>query len=36
MWVPIALGRDVPKGTTRAVIVEGRELARWRGDGGSV
>jgi phenylpropionate dioxygenase-like ring-hydroxylating dioxygenase large terminal subunit len=36
MWVPIALGRDVPKGTTRAVIVEGRELALWRGDSGSV
>jgi len=36
MWVPIALGRDVPKGTTRAVIVEGRELALWRGESGSV
>lgn len=36
MWVPIALGRDVPKGTTRAVVIEGRELALWRGESGTV
>lgn len=33
-WIPIALGRDVPAGVTRAVIVEGRELVIWRGDNG--
>ncbi|HEY9011064.1 MAG TPA: Rieske 2Fe-2S domain-containing protein [Devosia sp.] len=32
-WTPIALSRDVPAGITRAVIVEGRELVIWRGDG---
>jgi phenylpropionate dioxygenase-like ring-hydroxylating dioxygenase large terminal subunit len=34
-WVPIALGRDVPKGTTRAAIVEGKELVIWRGGDGT-
>jgi phenylpropionate dioxygenase-like ring-hydroxylating dioxygenase large terminal subunit len=33
-WIPIALGRDVPVGVTRAVIIDGRELVIWRGDGG--
>ena len=30
-WVPLALARDVPAGTTRAAIVEDRELVIWRG-----
>lgn len=30
MWVPLALSRDVPPGTTRAVIVEGLEYVLWR------
>lgn len=34
-WVPIALGRDVPKETTRAAIVEGQELVIWRGADGA-
>lgn len=33
-WVPLALGKDVPAGTTRAVILEGRELVIWRGADG--
>lgn len=33
-WIPIALGRDVPVGVTRAVIVDGREVVIWRGDDG--
>jgi nitrite reductase/ring-hydroxylating ferredoxin subunit len=36
MWVPIALSRDIPKGATRAVILDGRELVAWRGDAGTV
>lgn len=36
MWVPIALSRDVPGGTTRAVILDGLELALWRGEKGGV
>ena len=36
MWVPIALSRDIPKGTTRAVLLEAEELVVWRGEGGSV
>lgn len=36
MWVPVALGRDVPPGATRAVIVDGRELVVWRAEGGSI
>ena len=35
MWVPIALGRDIPAGVTRAVLLAGQELVIWRGDGGS-
>lgn len=33
-WIPIALGRDVPVGVTRAVIVDGREVVIWRGTDG--
>jgi len=36
MWVPVALSRDVPRGNTRAVTLEGLELAVWRGDTGGV
>ncbi|MEO7222510.1 MAG: Rieske (2Fe-2S) protein [Devosia sp.] len=36
MWVPIALGRDVPKGATRAIILDGRELVIWRRESGAV
>jgi phenylpropionate dioxygenase-like ring-hydroxylating dioxygenase large terminal subunit len=32
-WTPIALSRDVPTGVTRAVLVDGKELVIWRGDG---
>lgn len=32
-WIPIALSRDVPAGVTRAVLLDGRELVAWRGDG---
>ena len=35
MWVPIALSRDIPRGVTRAVILEGKELVIWRGEAGS-
>lgn len=33
-WTPIALCRDVPAGTTRGVVVNGRELVIWRGEDG--
>ena len=33
-WIPIALGRDVPIGITRAVIVDEREIVVWRGADG--
>lgn len=36
VWVPIALSRDVPMGTTRAVILDGQELVVWRGEGRTV
>jgi nitrite reductase/ring-hydroxylating ferredoxin subunit len=36
MWIPIALGRDVPAGTTRAIILDGAELVIWRAESGSV
>jgi nitrite reductase/ring-hydroxylating ferredoxin subunit len=36
MWIPIALSRDVPKGATRAVILDGRELVIWRAGSGAV
>lgn len=32
-WTPIALSRDVPTGVTRAVLLDGKELVIWRGDG---
>lgn len=32
-WTPIALSRDVPSGVTRAVLLDGKELVIWRGDG---
>ena len=35
MWVPIALGRDIPRGVTRAVHLDGQELVIWRGEAGS-
>ena len=34
-WTPVALSRDVPAGVTRAVLLDGRELVIWRGDGGA-
>lgn len=34
-WVPLALSRDVPAGTTRAVILEGTEFVVWRGSAGT-
>lgn len=34
-WTPIALSRDIPAGTTRAVLLDGKELVIWRGDGGA-
>jgi nitrite reductase/ring-hydroxylating ferredoxin subunit len=36
MWVPIALSRDVPLATTRAVILEGEERVVWRAEDGGV
>jgi phenylpropionate dioxygenase-like ring-hydroxylating dioxygenase large terminal subunit len=33
-WIPIALGRDVPVGVTRAVMVDEREVVIWRGADG--
>ncbi len=35
-WHPVALGIDVPAGTTRAVILDGHELALWRGGDGMI
>lgn len=35
MWTPIALSRDIPKGTTRAIVLEGRELVIWRAESGA-
>jgi phenylpropionate dioxygenase-like ring-hydroxylating dioxygenase large terminal subunit len=32
-WTAIALSRDVPAGVARAVLLDGRELVIWRGDG---
>jgi len=32
-WTPIALSRDVPPGSTRAVLLDGAELVIWRGTG---
>ena len=34
-WTPIALARDVPAGVTRAVLLDGKELVIWRGNGGA-
>jgi nitrite reductase/ring-hydroxylating ferredoxin subunit len=36
MWVPLALGRDVPPMFTRAVHFEGRELVLWRSADGAL
>ena len=36
MWVPVALSRDVPFCTTRAVVVDGEELMVWRAADGAV
>jgi nitrite reductase/ring-hydroxylating ferredoxin subunit len=36
MWVPIALSRDVPEGTTRAVILDGEERVVWRAADGNI
>lgn len=33
-WVPIALGKDVPAGTTRSAMLEDRALVIWRGADG--
>jgi phenylpropionate dioxygenase-like ring-hydroxylating dioxygenase large terminal subunit len=35
MWTPIALSRDIPNGSTRAVILDGRELVIWRAESGA-
>ncbi|HWA20404.1 MAG TPA: Rieske (2Fe-2S) protein [Devosia sp.] len=35
-WIPLALSRDVPPGTTRAVILDGQELVLWRGEAGTI
>jgi nitrite reductase/ring-hydroxylating ferredoxin subunit len=35
MWTAIALSRDVPKGVTRAVILDGREIVIWRSESGA-
>lgn len=35
-WYPVALGIDVPAGVTRAVILDGREIALWRGADGQI
>jgi nitrite reductase/ring-hydroxylating ferredoxin subunit len=29
-WNPVALGRDIPSGTSAGVILDGREIALWR------
>ena len=34
-WIPLALSRDVPVGTTRAAILDGAELVIWRGSAGT-
>lgn len=36
MWIPLALSRDIPRGVTRAVILDGQELVIWRGESGGV
>ena len=36
MWVPVALSRDVPAGTTLGTIVQGREIVVWREEGGAL
>jgi phenylpropionate dioxygenase-like ring-hydroxylating dioxygenase large terminal subunit len=33
-WIPIALGKDIPEGTTRSAILDGSELVIWRGSDG--
>lgn len=35
-WVAIALGRDVPAGATRGVVVDGGEIVLWRGVDGAI
>ena len=35
-WSAVALSRDVPAGVTRGVLLSGRELVVWRGEGGTV
>ena len=35
-WTPIALGADVPAGTTRAIRLRGEELVAWRSASGLV
>lgn len=34
-WIPIALGRDVPPGTTRGVLLDGAEVLIWRDSDGN-
>ncbi len=36
MWIPVALSRDVPRQTTRGVILASEELVVWRGESGGV
>jgi nitrite reductase/ring-hydroxylating ferredoxin subunit len=36
MWIALALSRDVPKGSTRAVILRGREFVIWRSESGAI
>jgi phenylpropionate dioxygenase-like ring-hydroxylating dioxygenase large terminal subunit len=36
MWTPIALSRDVPPGSTRAIVIEGAERVAWRAEDGAV
>lgn len=36
MWIPVALSRDVPGGTTRAVVIDGDERVVWRAADGAV
>ena len=35
-WIPIALSRDIPPGTTRAALLEGRELVAWLSASGAL
>ncbi len=35
-WHPVALGRDVPLGTSAGVVLHGQEIAVWRDVGGVV